>query len=57
MFKYSDASCLDPTYMLNTIDDVLEILDGIGYLIDEMNQLFLVVASLVVLFVNLKSVW
>ena len=42
--------------MLNTIDDFLLILDGIGYLKDVMNQLFLVVASLIMLFVNVEFV-
>ena len=40
--------------MLNTMDDFLHILDGMGYLKDVMNKIFLVVASLIMLFVNLS---
>lgn len=57
VFKYWDGSCLDRDYMLNTVDDILEILGGMRYLNDLMNQLFLVVASLIMLFVNVKSMW
>lgn len=32
MFKCWDGSCLDQGYMLNTVDDVLGIFDGPGYL-------------------------